>query len=223
MKALYKTFRFIGKFFAFVFLVSYVYIGGDSTFRLYKISGIRKQDIGAIHDVIRTSVAENHAGDVSEWLRARPQAETDALIDIVTPESGGLGSGVFFEFTRRRLQQGKVEEALFWTQLARYRLRFDTLRCGPYSSGKKLEDILSLFEAPDIRTLLEAHPALVKKSVQRVMDFDAKYPARNDPKFICEFVNRLNNTVMPPLPKDKWEDTRRTLRHTTEAALKEMK
>ncbi|MBI3441130.1 MAG: hypothetical protein HY052_04915 [Proteobacteria bacterium] len=213
---------FIGKFFIIVFFIFYVFVGVSATITLVQEELNRQQDVGALVDVIRKSVGENRLNDVTAWVRFRPLAETQTLIGMITPDSGKLGPDMFFELYRRQLQQDRLEDALFWLQLARYRLRYDTLRCGGSGGIDVFDQILNLISSKKIENLLQQHPELVKKSVQQVLDFDAQYPAVNRPDFVCKLANKLKKSNASPGPKEQWERIRLNLRANTEAALKQM-
>lgn len=218
----YRSVAFIFRVFAVFLMISYVYIGGESFFMLVKKDINRRQDITALPAVIREAVEDDRLGDVTAWVKLRPAAETDEIIRIVTTESGSLETSVFLELSRRRIKQDKIEDALFWVQLSRYRLRYDLLRCGRGDSIERIGKFLALFPSPRIEELLRRRPALVKESIRQVLDFDKKYPAVNSPALMCKAVNGIEGKDAPPVPREHWENIRRTLRETSETALKGM-
>jgi hypothetical protein len=217
-----KFFRFVLNFFLSILMACYVFIGISATFTLYKMEMNSRQNVGDLKTIIQTAVGEGSPSDVFTWVHLRPLSETAALIDIVRPQSGELGSDIFFEFSARQMQLGHAEDALFWSQLGRYRLRYDALRCGAPDSVETLNDILALFPSPKIQDVLEQHPELLKKSIQQVLDFDAKYPAGNNPASICSAVDKMSKSDAPPVPREQWGRIRLTLRTVTAQALKEM-
>jgi hypothetical protein len=217
-----KFLKQILNIFLFSALACYVFAGVSSSISLYKIEMNRKQGISALSAVIKKSVDENRLNDVTGWMRLRPLGETATLTGIITPESGLLGPGVFFEISRRQVQLGHVEEALFWSQLGRYRLRFDALRCGAPNATTALDKFMPLFASPKVQDLLEQHPELIAKSIRRVMDFDAKYPARNSPSAVCYLIGKITKNDAPEVSSEKWEDIRKTLRSVTDVSLKKM-
>jgi len=214
--------RFILKFFIIILMAVYVFIGFFSSITLFKMEISKRQDISTLSAVIKKAVAEDRPNDVYAWMHYRPLAETEALIAIITPESSRLGTNTFLELSRRQMQRGRKEDALFWAQLARYRLRYDALRCGAPDSTETLNRILQLFSSPQIQDLLQKHPELVKKSVQQVLDFDSQHPARNSPAFVCTALDRITKSGRPQVPEEQWENIRLTLRSVTEYSLKEM-
>lgn len=218
----YRSIAFIFKAFAIFLMVGYTYIGAESFLILVRKEINKHQDVTALRGVIASAVADDQLTEVTTWVKFRPAAETDAIIDIITPESGSLETSIFFEISRRRLEQGKKEDALFWSQLGRYRLRFDLIRCSASGSIEKIGKFLTFFRSPEIDDLLFQRPELVKKSVQQVLDFDKKYPAHNSPSLICNAVNRLENVNFVPSESKAWAGIRDVLRAVTEASLKEM-
>jgi hypothetical protein len=217
-----KFFRFVLNFFLCIIMLGYVLIGLSSSWTLYKMEMNNRQSIDALGGVIQAALEEGRPGDVAAWVHFRPLAETAALIEMVTPESGKLGSDIFFEFSSRQMRLGQAEDALFWSQLARYRLRYDALRCGAPEAVEALDSILQLFSSPKIQDVLQQRPELLKKSIRQVLDFDAKYPAGNSPASLCGGINKLAKSKAPPIPKEQWEHIRQTLRSVSEKALKEM-
>ncbi len=218
----YRSLAFIGKFFGFVFLICYVYVGGQSFLMLVQKDINKRHDVQALHAVILESVAEDNLGRITAWVKLRPESETEEIINILTPESGSLEASVFFELSRRRLLQEKMEEALFWSQLGRYRLRYDVLRCGAGSSVEKIGKLLNFFAAPAIDDFLAQDPGHLSKSLHQVLDFDKKYPARNSPALLCKAISRMERDGATPVPPDEWGRVRDTLRDVTKSALKEM-
>jgi len=218
----FRSLAFIGRMLMVLLFLGYLIVGISAVLTLVNIGQNRRQTLDALPALIQKAAGSDRPGDVAAWARFRPLAETAGLIEIIKPESGSLGPDIFFELSRRELLQNHPEEALFWSQLARYRLRYDILRCGAAKSSQTLEKILGAFASPKIQDILQQHPDLVKKSVRRVLDFDAKYPARNSPAVICGLAGKLNRSDAPPVPEEQWGDIRHTLRAVTEAALKDM-
>jgi hypothetical protein len=226
---LVRLLRFVLKFFVAILVVLYVLAGTAATKELYKRNEYRAQDISTL-DPLLDEFAQNSApesgmadgGDaahVEGWIKARPLAETDKLIEIVSPKSAVLGPNVFFEFSRRELQLQKPEEAFFWMQLGRFRFLFDLIRCGADPDSTKVFDpVFSRMHAEQTDSLLRAHPEVLKKTAQRVLDFDAKYPAHDNPALICKPVSA---NFQLPTEELNWEGYRQLLRKHTAAFLKQ--
>ena len=195
----------------------YVFFGATSTVQIYKLTLNRQQSLSALPQVVQRAVAADDLNIVTEWVRFRPLAETAPLTDILLPLSGRLDFGIFFELARRQLQAGHTEEALFWLQVGRFRMRFDVLRCGVPGGQEAFDKILTLFTSPAIRELLEKNPVLVKTSVRRVLDFDTKYPAHNVPTYTCRVEQQLSSAnIVHPIEQKDWESVRQDLHAAAE-------
>jgi hypothetical protein len=198
-----------------VFLL-YIIFGTTATFALYKKKMYSEQDIKSLYTVISTATESGNPMAVAIWLNARPLEETDKLVQMITPKSAVLDFSTFFEIFRRELRLGRPEEALFWLQLGRFRVRYDILRCGADPDKvKNIDQILNVMPSQTIDTLLEEHPEDLKKSLQQVLDFDAKYPAHDNPVRICKAIG-----ILLPAAEDQWEGYRRVLRRSAEKFLK---
>ncbi len=218
-----RILKFLVKWGSIALFAVYLVAGLTAAIHVGRLEKNRLDSVAALPGIIRDAVDDGHPEAVAQWISMRPAAETKAIIDIVTPNSGALEAGTFFALSIRTLRTGTREDALFWLQLARYRLRFDTLRCRAGAMPNAFDGLLAAMTPPAITTLLTDHPDLEKKSVQRVMDFDTKYPAANSPDQTCRILSHLSRSKPDPLPQSQWEDVRLLLRHMTESALKKMK
>lgn len=218
MKKFLKTFL-LG--FVWIIFIGYILLGIQATATLFKTMSARKMPVSAVENVVETATRMQQPQTVTAWIQRRPQGDTDELIRLVTPISGGLDSTVFFEFSMRRLRQDKVEDALNWLQLGRFRLKYDAVRCGAPNAYEAIERQLAKYSPQRIADLLEKHPELVKKSVRWAMDFDAKYPAANNPERICTIAEKLSGSDYPAMPEEQWVVERNNLRFATEEFLKE--
>lgn len=209
-----KVPAFVFKFCIGILLAIYVYFGTGAAMALYKINTYRAQDISVLavelDEVAKGDGDPMHAVD---WIRSRPLAETGRLIDIVTPKSMPLGADLFFEFYRRELALNKPEEAYFWMQMGRFRLVYEIIRCGadPDRAGA-YNLIFKNMHSPQTDELLRTHPEMLKKTAQRVLDFDAKYPAHDDPALICK---PILGQYQAPADEVSWESYRQQLRKHT--------
>ncbi|MFH1158346.1 MAG: hypothetical protein V1721_05620 [Pseudomonadota bacterium] len=222
-KSIYRfyllPFKYLYKFLIFAIFIIYLSSGSQASWVLLKSALINLQDASALHSIIEKNVRNDHLDSITEWVRRRPLSETATLIEIVTPESGDVEPGMFFEFSSRLLQQGETRDALFWAQLGRYRMRYDALRCGSLNAPETFDEILSLFPPYRLTAFIQLNPELLKKSVRQVMDFDAKYPARNNPAFTCSLFRKISRSEASLAPEDQWERLRLNLREVTEAFL----
>ncbi|MCK5555138.1 MAG: hypothetical protein KAI76_02780 [Alphaproteobacteria bacterium] len=222
-KSIYRfyflPFKYLYKLFIFLLFITYLSSGCRASWILLNSAIINLQDVSAFHSIIEKNVRKNRISSIRKWVRHRPLSETEALIEIATPKSGDLEFSLFLEFSKRLLNQGKTKEALFWAQLARYRVRYDTLRCGAPDAPEFFNDLLSTFVPYQFIALMELNPELVKESIRQVLDFDEKYPAKNDPSFTCDIFNNIENSGAFIAPKDQWERLHRNLRTVTEIFL----
>jgi hypothetical protein len=218
---LHRFFKVTLKLLSALLLLFYVMIGINATISLVEKTLNRRQDISALPALIDEKIKADDLHAVTKWVAFRPMAETDKLIATLTPRSGELEPAVFVELAARQLQLGHKEDALFWSQLARYRLRYDALRCGVKDADKILDKMMDYFTPKEINALLRQHPDLMFKSVQQILDFDKKYPASNSPTYICGTINKFKRVSVPPIPQEKWENTRLWLRQGTEVYLQQ--
>lgn len=216
MKNIMWLLRHILRTTLYIALLVYIHFGVMSTVAVFKRIYYAQQDISILNNVIDEALAEKNPLLVASWLSARPPAETDVLIGKIVARSSVLEPGVFFEFYRRESKRGNAGEALFWLQLGRYRMRYDWLRCGSdMESNNALNRLLDVQRDPAIDRLLREKPEALKASIRRVLDFDAKHPAHNDPILACKVhANDMG------APEESWETYRRLLRHQTEEFLK---
>ena len=224
MKFIYKCsflpFKYLYKFVIFAFFLTYLSTGGQSAWILLKSSLVNLQHINALHYIIEKNVRNDSLKFITKWVRYRPLSETDAIIEIITPKSGDMEPGLFFEISSRRIRQEDVRDALFWAQLGLYRIRYDALRCGSLDAPEVFDEIFSaFFVSYQIRDLMKINPELVKESIHQVMDFDAKYPASNSPSVTCDIFKKLKSSGASIASEDQWKRLRRNLRMVTEAFL----
>ncbi len=204
-------FRFAGKLAVFALFLVYIFVGTSSAMDLYARNKLRAQDINALYAVIEDAT---HSGDfrtVTAWVKARPLAETDTLVKMIIPKSPALEYSTFYEIAQREVQLERPEEALFWLQLSRFRLRYDTIRCGASAASIKAFDrVMDLMQLDAVSDLIATYPSMQKAAVQKVLDFDEKYPAHNNPLMLCKTIS-----VELPVEEQYWENFRKLLRPKT--------
>ncbi len=217
---MFKYLRFIFKTLIVALFLCYILIGLNAAIVVAQKTIARSQDINVLTALIDKSIRTDDLHAVTRWVAFRLNADTDALIPLITPRSGELEPSLFLEISQRELQLDRPEDALFWAQLGRYRLRYDALRCGAGGAYKRLDGLVNLLTPPAIKNLLRKHPELEKKSIRQVMDFDQKYPARNSPAYICAALNKANQSPGAPMAKEDWKIVRDLLRKGAEDYLK---
>jgi hypothetical protein len=213
---IFLLFRLAFRLVAGLLLIIYIFFGINAAKDLYKRDMYRSQDVSYLAADLDKASESGDSRMVVSWLKARPLQETDKLVDIITARSAVLGADVFFEISRREKALGRSEEALFWLELGHFRLLYDVIRCG--AEPKDADVFAPVFRRIQSQSaeLLHGDTALLKKTVQRILDFDTKYPAHDNPGFICQ-------AITPELPADEinWESYHRALRKNTEELLKD--
>jgi hypothetical protein len=224
----YASLKFLLKLFTiYLPFIFYVMIGGTLTATWFRIKWVQNQSLAELPYVAQRSIHYDTLGDLLFWVQYRPLAETAAIIETLTPYNSELSPAMFLEYARRLRAEKKTEETidrvLFWTQLHRYRLRYDIVRCNTPRSTEIAGRVLDFFAADDTEKYLTAHPEKIKTSVQEVLKFDAQYPARNTPTETCTpfyKAEKIKNGL--PLPREYWVDVRYALRLVTEKSLQKM-
>lgn len=219
----YRSVASILKFIGVILFLIYIVAGFGAAQTLLTVKSIQRQPLDSLPQFIKTSLGNNDPEKVTQWIRFRPMNETEKLIEIAAPLSSELSPTIFFEFARRTSSLNKMEETLNWIQIARYRLRYDLLRCGADDSTSLIEQLLNASSTADTQAFLTQHPEHLQKSIQHVLDFDKKYPAKNFPYFICNTARKIDRTPSEPPQKEDWERIHETLRSVTEVALQYMK
>jgi len=207
---------FLARAVGVLLMLCYVYAG------VVALTALVRAEVNARAPVADLARLIDTAHDLSElpaWVRLRPLSDTPALIEVVTPRAGRVGPDLFIELARRQVQLKNTEEGLFWMQLAKYRLRYDILRCGQPGMIEKIDMLLAALAPKDILSLLGEKPELFKVSIRRVLEFDAQYPPTASPDHICQAIARLNEAKVIPVPASEWEWIRNSLRRAAEKFL----
>jgi hypothetical protein len=159
-------------------------------------------------------------------ISMRSPHEADRIIQMLEPYIGQLNGLTFILFSDWMIAQGRIEEAFFWRQYARFRIRFDSLRCGAFNSITTMTDLMNVVTRPEIDDLRYHRPDLVIKSLKDVLDYDEKHPAVNSPKAFCDQLTTKSlasenvNYVM--VRESLWPEIRETLRGVTEISIARM-
>ncbi len=214
--------RLIVRFLVMLFFILYVLLTVQGAMAWVKMSWIRSQDFSRLATLVAAAEKMDDFSKVEDWIRLRPLSETDEIMKQLEPVTSQLPGTVFNEYTMRLQRLKRDEEVLFWHQYARFRLRYDALRCGVPDSANIVSAIQTLFPNEVSGQQIADNPALVAKSIRQVLDYDAKYPARDNPFALCKSLNKMHNADYPMSPPESWADVRYTLRLVTEAALEKM-
>jgi hypothetical protein len=218
-----RSLLWIGRFFLASAFLLYLLLAAPAAWTWAQTEWVRRHEVAELENVIKKSLEDGKISRVSKWISMRPLAETEEISHLIEPHSGELESFLFAELAGRYTKLGDMEKAAFWYQYVRFRVRFDTLRCGSPDSVETMAAIFSLFPNEEVRKAFEADPDLVKRSVKQVLDFDALHPANNDPADTCGPLNDMGGTRYVMLEKNKWKDVRFTLRWVTDQFLQEAK
>lgn len=218
-----KTLLFILRAMAVLVFVGYVLYTAPMAYSWIQMKWVRAQPLEQALPTAEAYIKDGHPEKIADWVLSRPVSERKQLMEILEPLTGELPSGLFIAYASWEHNLGNAEQSLFWYQYARYRLRYDALRCGIPSGTDDMTGLLDLMPRDSVQKTMTENPKLLPVMIERVLKYDAKYPANNNPADICSKLNTLNNTSFVMLPQERWADNRYILRMATEAALKRMK
>ncbi len=203
------------------FLVCYVAFAGRMTWSWFATKWVRLTPVSEVGEVAKKHLLAMPPTpeELRIWLSNRPESEGEQVMKALEPWVPKMSGMTFLLYARWEDYAGKPEEALFWRQYARFRIRFDALRCGSYDAIGMMADILKFVPpAPPDELVLET-PANLPKVLRRILQYDSEHPAENNPQEFCraltsaqEFRDKMKVTMEPP---SGWEGIRRTLRGIT--------
>lgn len=217
IRSLVFVFRIIGV----LLFTGYLLATAPSAWEWGLLKWVRTQPIDQVIAVAEKSIKRDPR-QLVKWVEMRPAHERTLIMEKLEPYSGRISSGIFLVYSRWLLDIGQEKEAVFWRQYGRYRLRYDALRCGSPEATENMTGLLALFPDKEIQGIIAKDPAIIKTSLQRVLDFDAKYPADNNPTDICPAIQKLDGGNFQMVERKDWRAIRHTLRIITENALEKM-
>lgn len=203
-----------------VALVAYVIIGIGGMSNIVKREINKTQDVSHLKEVIDDAIFNNELEDISKWVMYRPISETSQIIEIVKPYNSDVSAMLFFKISAMLLEQGKKDEALFWHLLAKYRLRYDMLRCGAQEAIDKFEEFVAKFQSEQVVEMLDVSASKTKETIAKVLEFDAKYPPENTIDYACSITTALEEGKSEPIAEDNWKRVREMLRQSAEEFVK---
>lgn len=218
-----RSLFFIMRIMAVLFFISYLIFASGSSWVWIKMKWVRHQPVEQVTERAEAYIKAGKGEKVLEWVSLRHPSDRPVIMEKLAPLVSELDSALFLNYSQWTARAGDMDQAIFWTQYARYRLRFDALRCGIDSSVNDMTGLLELASIKGVRETIDKNPDIVGKSLQQVMDFDAKQPAANDPKSLCKKLADLNQTTARVMPRENWAETRHMLRLVTEKAIRDMK
>ncbi len=223
----YKTFSFLARAVLALIVVLYLLFALPSIYPWAQREWARMQPPEHFEVLLDKASKTGDFEYTLRWLNFRRIEESPYFSEIITKRSGELPA-LFFGYNARHFTKEKQQdEMLFWMLYTRYRLRYDILRCGNPEMVEKISQLFSLLsklqgiDNSEFEKLQSDLPRL-KKSIQRVSDFDAQQPARNDPRTTCKIFASFSDFKTAPTPPEDWAPIRHTLRIVTENSLKKM-
>lgn len=215
----WKTARFIFKFFLYSVLLLYI------AFTLPAATNWVKQQWMAFDippeqriDFITQETEKGNKVDALLLMQIVPLDQNEELFTALAPLTPTLPNSYFFTLSQRAFKAGNLEDGVFWEQYARWRLRYDALRCKGVDMVEVSNRIANIGSANKyFDYAITQNPNLIKKSIQRVLDFDAQYPPANNPSEICKaYAKVIQHSSSEIVEEEHWEQVRETLRATTE-------
>lgn len=215
----WKTARFIFKFFLYSILLLYI------AFTLPAATNWVKQQWMAFDippeqriDFITQETEKGNKVDALLLMQIVPLDQNEELFTALAPLTPTLPNSYFFTLSQRAFKAGNLEDGVFWEQYARWRLRYDALRCKGVDMVEVSNRIANIGSANKyFDYAITQNPNLIKKSIQRVLDFDAQYPPANNPSEICKaYAKVIQHSSSEIVEEEHWEQVRETLRATTE-------
>jgi hypothetical protein len=183
----------------------------------------RQQPLSTASALLQESLATKDPRGLSSWIFRRPLNDMPEIFAAIEAEAGSVSSLVFMRHAQYFMDSKQPDKALFWYLYARYRLRFDALRCGAPGGPETMNKVLNILSPAEIEALTPAEGPELAAVLQKVLDYDAHNPAVNNPEDTCEVVNKLIRGNFMVTPEDTWPRTRHSLRLATEESLHQMR
>lgn len=188
---------------------------------------VRMQELSQLQPLLDRAKATGDYEDALAWTSLRPRTETPAILKVIEKNATDLPAAFFFSAATKSQVIRDAENYARWNLIARYRMRYDILRCGNPDLVEKFDSISltmsRVYGARDaLDTLLNDKPRLVA-GLKDVLAFDADHPAHNNPQLTCAFLKPLNEGVnYVPVPESAWATIRHSLRNVTDYEIGEM-
>jgi hypothetical protein len=198
----------------------YLCLSAKGAWTWTQVKFVRLQDVSQMPRVLSQSFARGDAAWAESWITYRPLSDSGAMMKRLDPYTPAFSPFVFFNLARRARYLGDAGETRFWSMLARYRLRYDILRCGGADTAEDVAMLTRVFSSLDPGFSESIPPGDEVAAVRRVLDFDAQYPAADDPDKICRILGLLRQKNFTPVPQDRWDAIRFGLRHATDRMLR---
>lgn len=219
----YRSVRFVLRIVAVLFFLGYIGFTMKSAITWVETKWVRAQPLDRLPrlaDHYLNKVYKPHK--LYDWVSMRHPRDTEEVIKKLEPFTGRLSTFTFIWYAMQLKQQGRTQEAMFWWQFARYRARFDALRCGSVKAVENLGELLDLLPHPEFPPEMTPESPEVVRTVIDALDYDARYPADNLPEDLCEALRALEPGKYASVPVTSWANIRYTLRYMTEYRIREM-
>lgn len=205
-------------------VILYLTSAGPGFYRWVKIKRVRAEAVETLQWAADRSTLRKKPEELVFWVNSRPASDSAYLLEKLPDMASDLPSNIFFEMAKRAQKLGRGEDYLFWTFYARFRLRYDLLRCGDPEAIKMINNLADALGQQDIMTeSIEKNPQRMADMIEKILDFDAHHPARNDPSAICTHILKIKKNKFAVAPASEWAAVRHVLRNVTERAVKELR
>jgi len=218
----YRSGKFVLRIVAALFFLSYLSAAAPMAWTWAWSAYYKNQPPSALDRLIEKNLLAPNQTELLTWIKLRPALERTIIMEKLSPHTALLDPFFFLLYSHWSAEALEAEDIVFWHMYARYRFRYDALRCGAPDSVANMQGILELMPNAYIDAMLERWPYLLKPSLQRVLDYDAEYPAANNPARICEVIYNIEGRRYKMVSQKYWASIRHTLRMQTEFELDRM-
>lgn len=218
----YRSGKFVLRVVAALFFLSYLFAAAPMAWTWSWAVYYKNQPPSALGPLLEESIVAPNQSELLTWVKLRPPEERAVIMEKLEPHTALLDPFLFLTYSQWSVEVLEAEDIVFWHMYARYRLRYDALRCGAPDSVMNMKGLLQLMPHGYIDAILERWPHLLKPALQRVLDYDAKFPAANNPSRICEVIYNIEGRNYKMVPEKYWAAIRHTLRAQTEFDLERM-
>jgi hypothetical protein len=215
----YRSGRFVLRAAGVLFFIGYVFTAAPMAWTWSWSAHYKSEPLSALDGRIEKALSSPNQSELLAWVNLRDKIEREIIREKLEPHTGYLDPFLFLFYSRWAVEDLQAEEIIFWHMYARYRLRYDALRCGAPDSVINMRGLLQLMPTGYIDAILERWPHLLKPAIQRVLDYDAEYPAANNPARICEVIYNIEGYTYRTADRKHWAAIRHTLRKQTEFEL----
>ena len=221
----FRALRFIFKLIIYLVFFSCIGLTGSLTWNWFTTKFVRMQPIEQAVEVAQKNLyaVPPNPDAVRSWLARRPFSEADELIKLMDPFVGRMSGMTFIIYAGWLANEGKIDDAVFWRQYARFRIRYDAVRCGSYDAVGLINDILNDVPQPAVKQRLTEAPEILPDILLKVLQYDKEHPAANDPKEFCDGLTKgeefKTNTKIAMTKPQEWPGIYGSLRGVTKAEI----